>query len=216
MQQKIHVSVDFDGTITLQDSTKRLFDRYADPTWMDVERLWEAGSINARECLSRQIALLRVSPREYDEFAASIEIDPAFYDFIKFCERANIAVTVVSDGLDRTIDVVLKRAGLKLKVHANRLEWRKDHWHVGFPGAREGCGTYSANCKCQFAETKDVMQVLIGDGRSDFCIAGKCDLVLAKGSLADYCRERLINHFPISNFGNANQLFAKTFEMIKV
>ena len=214
MQQLVHVCVDFDGTITLEDSTKKLFDRYADPAWMDVERSWEAGLIDARECLARQIDLLRVSPEKYDEFAQAIEIDAGFCEFVNFCRRMDIPVTIVSDGLDRTIKAVLERAGLKLDFHANRLEWRGDKWHVSFPGARDGCGTYSANCKCQFSETTDkVVQVLIGDGRSDFCLAGRCDLVLAKGALAEYCRDRLINHLPISNFTEANQLFSKALDL---
>jgi 2-hydroxy-3-keto-5-methylthiopentenyl-1-phosphate phosphatase len=211
MQPHIHVCVDFDGTITLEDSTQKLFDMHADPAWRLVEQNWEDGLIDARECLTRQIALLSITPEDYTTFANSIEIDPAFAAFAEHCNQSGVEVTIVSDGLDRTIEAVLQKAGLDLKFRSNKLEWRDGKWHIEFPGSREGCGAYSANCKCQFAETTgDTLQVLIGDGRSDFCLAGRCDLVLAKGSLVEYCRVQLINHVPISNFTEVNQLFSKS------
>lgn len=211
MHQGIHVCVDFDGTITLEDSTKKLLTLYADRAWTTVEERWERGLIDARKCLTEQIDLLNITPEEYDRFAHSLEIDPAFFTFVKRCEKSGVDVTIVSDGLDRTIAAVLKKAGLDhLKFWSNKLEWRGGKWQVHFPGSREGCGSFSANCKCQFADSADdTLQVLIGDGRSDFCIAELCDLVFAKDALINYCRTKRINHVPISGFTDVNQLFSK-------
>jgi 2,3-diketo-5-methylthio-1-phosphopentane phosphatase len=207
---KLSVCVDFDGTITLQDSTKALLERFAGPAWRAVEDEWEAGLIGSAECLARQIDLLRLTPDEYDCFAHSIEIDLGFVDYVAFCRHHAVPVTVVSDGLDRTIAGVLARAGLDLKFSANRLEWRGgDRWSISFPGTKEGCGAFCANCKCEFVDSgAGKVSILIGDGRSDFCIARRSDLVLAKTSLLDYCREKKLRHIEFSDFADATARLA--------
>ena len=44
------------------------------------------------------------------------------------------------------------------------------------------------------------MKVVIGDGRSDFCIAGRADLVFAKGKLLALCRGNGTTHVPFNEF----------------
>jgi 2,3-diketo-5-methylthio-1-phosphopentane phosphatase len=212
---KCHVLIDFDGTIAPRDTTDLLLDRFADPAWQDIEEEWKAGRIGSRECMVRQIDLVRATPRAYDAFVSDIEIDPNFPAFVDRCEAQGFHVSVVSDGLDRTIRTVLGRAGLgHLEVRANRLEWlRPDRWRLAFPHARSDCSALSGNCKCQFAEAdKRSLRILIGDGRSDFCVAGRVDLVLAKSRLVEHCRENRIPHLPFVNFAEAGGLLAGWFE----
>ena len=42
--------------------------------------------------------------------------------------------------------------------------------------------------------------VLVGDGKSDACLAGSADVVFAKSRLLDYCREQGIAHIPFTSF----------------
>jgi 2-hydroxy-3-keto-5-methylthiopentenyl-1-phosphate phosphatase len=51
-----HFAVDFDGTVSLTDTTDHLLDRFSGPEWLEVEQDWVAGRIGSRECLARQIA----------------------------------------------------------------------------------------------------------------------------------------------------------------
>jgi 2-hydroxy-3-keto-5-methylthiopentenyl-1-phosphate phosphatase len=44
--------------------------------------------------------------------------------------------------------------------------------------------------------------VLIGDGRSDFCLASRADVVLAKGKLAAHCAENNFPFSPINSFAD--------------
>ena len=76
------VLIDFDGTIALEDTTDLILERFADPLWRQVESDWVAGKIGSRECLSRQIDLVRASKSELDEFADGVVVDPAFGDFV--------------------------------------------------------------------------------------------------------------------------------------
>ena len=61
---KCRVLVDFDGTIAPIDTTDLLLERFAAPAWHDIEDDWKAGRIGSRECLVRQIDLVRATPAE--------------------------------------------------------------------------------------------------------------------------------------------------------
>ncbi|MGE0767258.1 MAG: HAD-IB family phosphatase [Hyphomicrobiaceae bacterium] len=207
---KCQVLVDFDGTIATDDTTDRLLERFAEPGWLAVEEEWKAGLIGSRECMVRQIALLRATPDELDTFVDQIEIDPAFPAFVALCRSRAVDISVVSDGLDRTVGSVLERHGLELSFRANQLEWLGgDRWRLLFPHGRADCQTLAGNCKCQFAVAPPgTVRVVVGDGRSDFCVAGRVELVLAKGALAEHAAETGMTHFPFHSFAEATTLLA--------
>src|SRR5436190_7661275 len=94
------VLVDFDGTVAPDDPTDRLLERFADPLWRVVERAWQSGQISSRECMQRQVELLRVTPQALDEQIRGVRIDIGFAPFLKFCRRRGADVKIVSDGFD--------------------------------------------------------------------------------------------------------------------
>lgn len=196
------VLVDFDGTIAPDDPTDRVLERFADPIWRDVEAAWQNGDTTSRECLARQTALLRATPDALDEMVSAIRIDPGFPGFIEFCRHRGIEVKIVSDGFDRIVSAVLKSARLSVPFFANKLEWKgEDRWRLGLPHLQGRCRVSSANCKCSHTQwSQDRSHVVIGDGRSDFCMSTRADYVIAKGSLAEYCRENDRPYAPYENF----------------
>ncbi|MEN5084397.1 HAD-IB family phosphatase [Bosea sp. TWI1241] len=198
--------IDFDGTISREDTTDRVLQRFAEPGWEDIEAAWQAGAIGSRTCMERQVALLRASPDVLDTFAAGLEIDWGFPAFALLCRRHDIPLTIVSDGLDRTIRTVMKRAGLgHIPVMANRLEPAGgDRWRLTSPHAAPEGACASGTCKCRIAAgLPRPLTLLVGDGRSDFCVAGEADLVFAKGALATHCRQAGIAHHAITDFADA-------------
>ena len=211
---KCRVFVDFDGTIAPVDTTDLLLERFAAPAWREIEDDWKAGRIGSRECLVRQIDLVRAREAEMDAFVAGIEIDRGFPQFARLCQRLGHSVTVVSDGLDRTIKAVLERHDLDLPFHANHLQWHgDDRWRLTFPHARSDCQALAGNCKCRFTEGEPrQLRIVVGDGRSDFCVAGRADLVLAKGALLDHCRADNLPHFAFADFDEASRLLAGWLE----
>jgi 2-hydroxy-3-keto-5-methylthiopentenyl-1-phosphate phosphatase len=46
------------------------------------------------------------------------------------------------------------------------------------------------------------VNILVGDGRSDFCVATRADLTFAKSALLDFCRIEKIPHIEHSEFGD--------------
>lgn len=203
--------IDFDGTISLEDTTDLLLAQFAEPEWRTVEAAWERGAIGSRECMMQQVELLRVEPVMLDLFAGCLRIDPGFVRFVEALQATGISVTIVSDGLDRVIAHALKGYGLGLPVLANELiHAGGNRWQLGCPHASTGCRASSAHCKCaSFDRAPDsALRVLIGDGRSDFCAASIADMVFAKGKLADHCRANRITYRSFGNFTDLPPLFS--------
>lgn len=205
-----HVFVDFDGTIATEDTTDRILERFAEPAWQDIEEEWKSGAIGSRECMVRQIDLIRATPAEFDAELASVTVDPGFAGFVALCRSYGFPVTVVSDGLDRSVRTVLSAAGLSLPYFANHLEWTGgNRWRLTFPHASNTCSVLAGNCKCRFSDgEQDRLRLMIGDGRSDFCIAGRCDMVFSKSSLTRHCIAQKIPHLPFGDFCEAGELLA--------
>ncbi|MBN8728770.1 MAG: MtnX-like HAD-IB family phosphatase [Xanthomonadales bacterium] len=206
---------DFDGTISVRDTTDALLERFGRPGWEAVERAWREGEIGSRECMARQVALVEASPSELDAWLDEVAIDPAFPAFVAAAQAAGIPLTVLSDGLDHAIARILGRHGLgDLPVVANRLEAVGENgWRLEFPFGRTGCP--SGNCKCGAAGDAHAARrrvLLIGDGASDFCVAGEADLVFAKGRLVEHCRTAAIPHLPIVDFRDALALLPMLVE----
>lgn len=205
------VYVDFDGTIAPADPTDTVLDRFCDSSWREIEREWQEGRRTARECRAQQVKLLRATPDALDELIRSFRIDPHFPAFVALCRRWHMQVIVVSDGMDRVVRHVLRAAGLNLPFYANRLQWQGgDRWKLGFPFARSECAGALGNCKCSHRHRGGggQLEVVVGDGRSDFCIAARSQLVLAKGSLAAHCRSKGIPHRPVEDFADATEIMA--------
>jgi len=191
---------DFDNTITLVDTTDALLSRFAPPEWEEVERQWVAGRITARECMTQQIGMLDLNLADLHIFLDRILLAKGFKEFIAFVHREKIDLTIVSDGLDYVIHYVLDHHGINnIPIIANHLRIIEPRYELTFPHSRENCG--SGVCKCAAAANQNPV-ILIGDGRSDFCLASRADLVLAKRglSLEAYCRENNLNYLSYDDF----------------
>ena len=204
----IRVLVDFDGTIVPGDVTDHVLGQFAGPKWLELEDAWQTGRMGSRECLAAQVDLIRASPADIARAVNEREIDPAFPEFVDRCHSHGMEVTVVSDGFDLAIETMLKRAGLNLPYYANQLEWLGgERWKLGFPNSSADCSKRAGHCKCQRVADGATRTVVIGDGKSDFCVAAKSDLVLSKSKLTTHCVAQGMRHIAISGFADVVRLF---------
>ena len=205
------VACDFDGTVTIGDFTDRLLERYALPSWRAIEDQWRQGRIGSRECMLRQIDLVRCTPAQLAELIDETQLESGFDTFVGLIRERRIPLRIVSDGLDAPIIAILRRHGFAgLPIFANRLiHTGPDRYRIAFPNAREDCTAASGMCKCALAAAgprRAARTLLIGDGASDFCAARSADFVLAKGALADYCRRQGIGFAPFTDFHDVCRL----------
>ncbi len=216
------IFVDFDGTISREDTTDVVLHHLADPAWQALEAQWLGGSIGSRQCLKEQISMIRADEDEFDALAADFAIDPHFPGFVRQCLASGLPVTVVSDGLDRIVKTTLERHGLGgLAIKANALSYGGDRrWTLDFPHTQPTCRSQSGTCKCAVSRQASAgigdqrdLRLLIGDGRSDQCLAEDADFVFARTGLRDYCRQRNIPHRPFHSFAQVQQLMSLLEQM---
>lgn len=193
--------VDFDGTISFKDSVDALLEKHAHESWKDVEAQWINGEISSKECMQQQIELVSADKQKVHLLSEEIEIDPSFKKFIEDI-RPKMDIIVVSDGLDYVIHRTFQKENiLSLEVYANNLIFMEgDRLSIHFPYYDKGCPNGCGVCKCAIAKQRINPLYLIGDGKSDMCLAGKVDYVFAKGSLITYCKDNHISFSPVETF----------------
>ena len=216
MNSRLAIYCDFDGTITVRDSVDFLLEHVAGDGWELIEKAWERGEIGSRECMDRQVALFEGGWPAIEKVLAKIEIDPSFKAFAKWCQDRQIEFNVVSDGIDRTIEFILRREGIVVStVAANHLVEEGNSLCLEFPFKSEDKSCASGVCKCKILEKNAgrLKRVFIGDGRSDFCCAGKSDILFAKHKLATYCQESGISFIPFQSFDDIQVSLQEMFNL---
>jgi 2-hydroxy-3-keto-5-methylthiopentenyl-1-phosphate phosphatase len=192
------VFFDFDNTVTLFDILDDLIERYAvSKDWYKFEMLWQAGKIGSLECLSRQLELIRISKKDFDDYVLGIPIDPGFKLLLSYFRSKGIEPVIVSDGFTGIISKVLENHSISgIKILANGLEHEEDRFKLTFPYVNKECDR-CAHCKQNNViknESSKKMIVYIGDGLSDVCPAEQCDIVFAKASLLKHFKHNKLEH----------------------
>lgn len=198
--------VDFDGTLSVRDTVDAMLERFAGPEWETVEEEWLAGHITAVQCMQKQLRMVEADHVTLEGFFRGIQLDATFLPFYKHVHQF-AKVAIVSDGLDHAIKVAMKNAALpELPVYANKLHFVPDGIDISWPHRNEACKGGNGVCKCavarNLAEDVDGPIVLVGDGKSDACLAKSADVVFAKGSLVKYCEQQGIAYHQFQTFAD--------------
>jgi 2-hydroxy-3-keto-5-methylthiopentenyl-1-phosphate phosphatase len=209
--QKPILFLDFDGTVSERDAIDAILEEFADERWLGVEEEWKSGRIGSRECLARQMALVRCAPRELDALLASIELDAGLCALLEASARLDVSVNIVSDGFDYCIRRILASANDPRVKHLLRsVRVCSSHlahdggtrWRTEFPYYRTTCAHGCATCKPEVMSRmngRGAASVFVGDGLSDRYAVEAADIVFAKNGLARHCQERAIAHTVYSN-----------------
>jgi len=197
--------IDFDGTLSVRDTVDAMLERFADPAWETVEREWLDGHITAVQCMQKQLRMVDTDHVTLESFFRGIQLDASFLPFYKHVSQFS-KVAIVSDGLDHAIHVAMKNAQLpELPVYANKLHFVPDGIDISWPHQNASCKGGNGVCKCAVARKlsgNDKRVVLVGDGKSDACLAKEADVVFAKGSLIKHCEHNNIPHFKFQTFAD--------------
>ncbi len=203
--KKTCILSDFDGTITEKDALYFFFKQFATSEWLKVERLWTEGKIDSKKCLQDEFALVpNLSKSLIDKYLDTVTIDKYFKSFYELIKRKDMNLAIVSDGIDYFIERILQNNNIEgIEIISNHGEFENDKLKLTFPNADTKCLNNAGTCKCkvvQMIKERYENVVYIGDGMSDFCVAGKADVLFAKNSLALYCKENNIAHFRFTDF----------------
>src|SRR4051812_37566682 len=90
------VYIDFDGTLSQADVLDHLITRYSvNDDWRHRESAGEAGRIGSRECLTGQLAGVRISHAGLHQFLDCVHLDPGAVEFLQFLRAHHIPATVL-------------------------------------------------------------------------------------------------------------------------
>jgi 2-hydroxy-3-keto-5-methylthiopentenyl-1-phosphate phosphatase len=203
LEYRMRIFCDFDGTISLSDTADLILTEFADPIWEEIEAEWVAGEIDSATCMARQIPLINAPLAAIDELLDTVELRDGFASFLGWTRRRSVPVQIVSDGVDYFIRRILARHDIHdVPIIANRLVQKDGLFSLEQPWRIVGCG--SGVCKCHAVEVPadGSKLVFVGDGRSDFCVASRPDILFATNSLESYCADREIAHVPFTSFAS--------------
>jgi 2,3-diketo-5-methylthio-1-phosphopentane phosphatase len=204
--RNFEVYFDFDNTITDFDVLDDVIQRFSiNEDWKRAETSWEAGEIGSRECLELQLSQVRVTVAALQDHLDSIKIDPAFHGIIDLLCAHNIEPVIVSDSFRLIIDRVLGNNGVKgLRILANELRLEGDQPVLAFPHFNAICSK-CANCKTSHLVNRrrpaGTKKIYVGDGRSDICPAGFCEILFAKDSLLRHYQKIRKDCIPFEDLG---------------
>jgi 2-hydroxy-3-keto-5-methylthiopentenyl-1-phosphate phosphatase len=205
---------DFDGTIAQVDVTDVILAEFADPAWHDVEEEWVRGRIGSRECLKRQMAMVRASEAELGALIDTVPVDSDFAAFHQMTREHQIPFYVVSDGFDYVIRRVLRNCGVGGELlngshlFSSSMHVQGRGVEVGFPHRPEGCIHGCATCKpdvMRRVRGQNTPVIFIGDGLSDRFAVEEADVVFARDKLLAHCREQRLAYTGFTRFADIEQ-----------
>ncbi len=206
--RKLAVLCDFDGTITPGDTLSILYNRFAGPDCLVLEKRWAQGEISTPAELQGCFASMRATRAELEGALDPVHIDPCFPDFFRFCQGQGYAFAVLSDGLHWYIDYILQRNGLaNVTVFANEVEFAPEGMRIHSPWYHPGTplrGT-SKPAIVQKYQAEGHAVAFIGDGPTDIEAVEVADFVFAKGRLEKYCQAKGVPFKAFNNFSDVIQ-----------
>lgn len=204
--------IDFDGTITKQDSLDLLFEKFASKEWRDYDKMWENGEIGSLKNLTFAFSTFDITKNKLDFIVDLIEVDTSLYDFLIWLNKNNYGYMIISEGIDYIIkNVLLKNApkdfNLDLLNNLNISSNKFSRNTIIFANKKSNDCNCISDCNicsnCKYNITKNIQakeKIYIGDGLSDRFGILNCDLIYAKKKLSKYCIENNIEFKKQINF----------------
>ena len=208
---KICYIIDFDGTITVEDSLVRVFDEFCIGDWWEVERKMRAGMMTRTESLTREVDLMRVDEKTLFEFLKKeMKVRVGFGEFVTKAVDNGNKVVILSGGFYSFIFDILKNVGVDaqvLEVIANDIVSTGENTWKFVPSDNplkplcDNC----PNCKRAVVEKlkeEGFKTVYIGDGETDFCASVHADKIFAIDELKESLEKQNVNFEKFSDFND--------------
>jgi 2-hydroxy-3-keto-5-methylthiopentenyl-1-phosphate phosphatase len=198
----VRLVVDFDGTVTVEDTLVMVIGEFGDrEVYEQAAAALARGEITLQEEIRRDCEPITAPLHEVVPWLVEhADVRPGFREFA----LANRPL-IVSSNFHELIEPILRREGVELEVHANRLDARPDGWRTIFRNTDE-CGTCGEPCKRRDLPRGEV--VYVGDGYSDRCAALAAGRVFARDGLAAYLGEQGAPFEPFDDFRDVAAAFS--------
>ncbi|KAI8625722.1 HAD-like protein [Xylariaceae sp. FL1651] len=220
-KRKIICFSDFDGTIFMQDTGHVLFDNHGcgSKRRQVLDEQIKNGDRSFREVSEEMWGSLNVPFDDgFEVMEKSLDIDPDFQSFHKYCINHNIPFNVISAGLKpilrRVLDTFLgEEQSAHIDIVANDAqiaedgsEWKPIWRHDNELGHDKALSVQEARKEAELSCEDGTIPliVFIGDGVSDLPAAREADVLFARRGLRleEYCIENKIAHIAFDTFAD--------------
>jgi len=200
------IQCDFDGTVTKNNLSVLLREKYACGDWQKIDSDYLRGHLTVEQSNKLQFALIKEPKERLQEFVRQhIELRPGFVEFVRYCQESAIPFVIVSSGLDFYIEPVLAQIGMPdLELHCGQTSFGKDGITVTYTD-QEG-NIISSGFKRKYSTSLKKQErsvIYIGDGLSDLEAASLANHIFAIGHLVKLLRAQSI---PCSSFSDFHDL----------
>jgi 2-hydroxy-3-keto-5-methylthiopentenyl-1-phosphate phosphatase len=202
---KTAVQLDFDGTVTEEDISFLLLDKYANGDWRKYLAEYTAGTITVGAFSKTVFGMITADEKTLTDFVLnSPKSKPrrGLWDLMDYCNRKGIRVVIVSNGLRFYIDAILNKKSIKgVEVHAAESVFSPSGMKVRYIGPDSNeidDGFKQVYTDMLIREGYQI--VYIGDGNSDIYSARKAKYVCATGALLKLCQQEDLYWYPFEDF----------------
>jgi len=185
------VFLDFDGTITVEETFVKLLKHFAPELSAELLPEMYALRLTLRDGVRQLLESIPSSRyQEMLEFSRGAEIRPGFAELLDFLDARNVPAVVVSGGVTDVVRTILGPLALRLQgLHAVDLDRSGPHLRA----------LSDSEAGTELVSKVDVMdrypaeeRVAVGDSVTDLNLAQAAEVVFARGRLCDYLDERKV------------------------
>jgi 2,3-diketo-5-methylthio-1-phosphopentane phosphatase len=203
--------LDFDGTVTEEDTLVLLLDQFGRrlPDGRDWRAIEFDDSLPEKIKLQAEMDLLGLPLDEalsWLESAAPLRLGAA--DFLREATARGLDPVILSGGLTPIIERLLEPLRpLTVEIRANGVQVEEGRWRVDpatTPRIRNQCN----HCKTwhlRQARAAGRPVIYVGDGSTDFCPARESDLVFARATLAEQLQSEGRSFLPFTTFSDVTK-----------
>ncbi|MGN7382355.1 MtnX-like HAD-IB family phosphatase [Paenibacillus sp. SAFN-117] len=204
---KLAVVTDFDGTLMQQDVGDLLMKKAGvekEPAVVEAYRQFDAGQVGSMEVARTSYSFLADRKSLVDDVIRQINPREGAADFLDFCRKHGIPVTILSDGMEYYIREIIRKFDYQVEqIISNPIYYTEDGgYRLDFQNENEAC-KWCGCCKADVVRKlkQEGYHVLyIGDGTSDYYGSGFADWIFARARLAGYLEEAGEAYFPFETF----------------
>lgn len=209
----VAILVDFDGTITTEDTNDILVSKYGNEKVKEVDEKYNNGKIDLIDLFNGVFSEIKLTEKEYVDFILrEFKLSEGFVEFYNYIKSYNIPFAIISGGFDNGIIPLLKKHGIEnINILSNHLNFSGMDITVEFHDNDFNCCEFGpcGNCKVKHYRSfkeKYKQVIFIGDGSTDEKVANIADVVFAKDLLLRYCISKGIEYIPWKDFNDINNV----------
>jgi len=196
---KTLIQCDFDGTISEEDVSFMILDKFATQPWRPLLTQYQEGKISVGQFNTTAFSLVTADRQTLLDFVRqSARIRPGLAELVEYCREKHIEFVITSNGLDFYIEFILNGLGMNgTRIIAAKTEFNSNGLKVHYigPDGQELMDKFKETYTRLFL-SEGYRVIYIGNGVSDFPSARLSYRVFADQDLIDCCNKGNLKCIP--------------------